>query len=256
LIRTEENSVINQLNKLSVVIPARNEADNLNECISDISNTLNKHKINYEILLIDDGSTDNTKDVTNKLQKAFSPLRYLKNENENGFGRAIRLGLDNFTGDAVVIMMADRSDSSEDLIQYWQVLLDGSECAFGSRFIKGSKLNDYPRLKLVANRVVNTMIRYAFKIKCNDVTNAFKMYRREVIDGCRPFISPHFNLTVEIPLKAIVRGYTWKVIPISWRNRTKGVAKLKLKEMGSRYFFIIAYLWLEKYFSRGDYLKK
>ncbi len=98
LIRTKEYTVINQLNKLSVVIPARNEAENLNECISDISNTLNKHKINYEILLIDDGSTDNTKDVTNKLQKAFSPLRYLKNENENGFGRAIRLGLDNFTG--------------------------------------------------------------------------------------------------------------------------------------------------------------
>jgi dolichol-phosphate mannosyltransferase len=100
------------------------------------------------------------------------------------------------------------------------------------------------------------MIRYAFKIKFNDVTNAFKMYKREVIDGCKPLIAPHFNLTVEIPLKAIVRGYSWKSIPISWKNRTKGVAKLKLREMGSRYFFIIAYLWFEKYFSRGDYLKK
>ena len=202
-------SPINQLNKLSVVIPARNEAENLNDCISEISNTLNKHKIIYEILLIDDGSTDNTKEVTQKLQEAFSSLHYLKNENENGFGRAIRLGLDNFTDDAVAIMMADRSDSPEDLIQYWQVLLDGSECAFGSRFIKGSKLVNYPRLKLLANRVVNIMISYAFKTKCNDVTNAFKMYRREVIDGCKPLISPHFNLTVEIPLKAIVRGYTW-----------------------------------------------
>ena len=127
---------------------------------------------------------------------------------------------------------------------------------FGSRFIKGGKVTNYPVAKLMVNRMVNTMIRFAFKIKCNDITNAFKMYRREVIEGCRPFISPHFNLTVEIPLKAIVRGYSWKVVPISWRNRTKGVAKLKLREMGSRYFFIIAYMWLEKYFSRGDYLKK
>jgi dolichol-phosphate mannosyltransferase len=100
------------------------------------------------------------------------------------------------------------------------------------------------------------MIRFAFNIRFNDVTNAFKMYRREVIEGSGPFISPHFNLTVEIPLKAIIRGYTWTVVPISWKNRTKGVAKLKLREMGSRYFFIIAYLWLEKYFSRGDYRRK
>ena len=106
------------------------------------------------------------------------------------------------------------------------------------------------------NRIVNVMIKYAFNINCNDVTNAFKMYKREVIEGCKPFISPHFNLTVEIPLKAVIRGYSWKVVPISWKNRTKGVAKLKLREMGSRYFFITAYLWLEKYFSRGDYHKK
>ena len=135
-------------------------------------------------------------------------------------------------------------------------LNDGYECAFGSRFIKSSRVIDYPVIKLVANRIVNILIRYSFNIDYNDVTNAFKMYKREVIAGCRPIISPHFNLTVEIPLKAIIRGYSWKVIPISWKNREKGVAKLKLREMGSRYFFIIAYLWLEKYFSRGDYLRK
>jgi dolichol-phosphate mannosyltransferase len=134
-------------------------------------------------------------------------------------------------------------------------LQEGHECVFGSRFIEGSNVIDYPKAKLVANRIVNTAIRYAFKIPCNDITNAFKIYRREVIEGCKPFISPHFNLTVEIPLKAIIRGYSWTVMPISWRNRSKGVAKLKLREMGSRYFFIIAYLWLEKYFSRGDYLR-
>ena len=164
--------------------------------------------------------------------------------------------MDNFTGDAVAIMMADRSDSPKDLVTYWKCLQKDNDCVFGSRFIQGSKVSNYPFLKLIANRIVNTMIQFAFKIKCNDITNAFKMYRREVIEGCKPFISPHFNLTVEIPLKAIVRGYSWKVVPISWKNRTKGVAKLKLREMGSRYFFIIAYLWLEKYFSRGDYRRK
>jgi dolichol-phosphate mannosyltransferase len=239
-----------------VIIPSRDEAENLHECISKIAQSLTDHSIENEILVIDDGSTDNTAEIVKDLRVQFPCVKYIPNKVENGFGRAVRLGLDNFTGDAVAIMMADRSDSPKDLVSYWKFIQNGNDCVFGSRFIQGGKAYNYPFLKLLANRVVNTMIRFAFNIQCNDITNAFKIYKREVIEGCRPFISPHFNLTVEIPLKAIVRGYSWKVIPISWRNRTKGVAKLKLREMGSRYFFIIAYVWLEKYFSRGDYIKK
>lgn len=241
------------MNKLSVIIPARNEADNLNECISAISKELIDQSIDFEILIIDDGSTDNTINVIKETSQSIPKVKFIRNEEENGFGRAVCLGLENFTGDAVAIMMADRSDSPKDLVSYWKCIQDGNDCVFGSRFIQGGRVYNYPLLKLMANRVVNTMIRLAFNIHFNDITNAFKMYRREVIEGCKPFISPHFNLTVEIPLKAVVRGYSWTVIPISWKNRTKGVAKLKLKEMGSRYLFIIAYLWLEKHFSQGDY---
>ena len=244
------------MKKLSVIIPARNEAENLWQCITEISSELEIHSIDNEILIIDDGSTDNTPIIIHSILAEYKSVRYIKNDGENGFGRAIQIGLKEFSGDAVAIMMADRSDSPNDLIKYWNALNDGYECAFGSRFIKSSRVIDYPVIKLVANRIVNILIRYSFNINYNDVTNAFKMYKREVIAGCRPIISPHFNLTVEIPLKAIIRGYSWKIIPISWKNREKGVAKLKLREMGSRYFFIIAYLWLEKYFSRGDYLRK
>lgn len=221
-----------------------------------IEKILEENKIEREIIVVNDNSTDNTNQILENLCQQFKCLRVIKNKGKCGFGRAVRLGLQEFSGDAVVIMMADLSDSPHDLVRYWSKLQEGYECIFGSRFISGSKTVDYPKAKLFANRIVNTAIRYAFKIPCNDITNAFKIYRRDVVEGCRPFISPHFNLTVEIPLKAIIRGYSWEVIPISWKNRTKGVAKLKLKEMGSRYFFIIAYLWLEKYFSQGDYKKK
>jgi len=244
------------MDKLSVIIPSRNEAENLVQCISEILKELNKHKIKHEILVVDDGSTDNTSRLLQDMALQNPTIQYLRNVEEHGFGRAVRIGLSEFTGDAVAIMMADRSDSPQDLVNYWNKLQEGYECVFGSRFIRGSKVHDYPKIKLLVNRLVNTMIRYAFQIETNDVTNAFKIYRREVIEGCKPFISPHFNLTVEIPLKAIIRGYSWKVVPISWKNRDKGEAKLKLREMGSRYFFIIAYLWLEKYFSRGDYRRK
>ena len=244
------------MNKLSVIIPSRNEAQNLPHCIKEISDELNRQNIENEIIIIDDGSTDNTSEVVSSLQKDFPSIRCIKNNKDNGFGIAVRLGLDSFEGDAVAIMMADRSDSPKDLVKYWHILQEGYECAFGSRFIKGGFVHDYPAIKLMINRIVNVMIKIAFKTNCNDTTNAFKMYHRKVIEGCKPFISPHFNLTVEIPLKAIIRGFSWKVVPISWKNRQKGVAKLKLREMGSRYFFIIAYLWLEKYFSRGDYQRE
>jgi len=147
-------------------------------------------------------------------------------------------------------------DSPADAVRYWKILSAGFDCVFASRFIKGGVVVDYPRLKLLVNRLANALVRLGFNIPLNDTTNAFKAYRKTVIEGCRPFLAPHFNLTVEIPLKAIVRGYTFTVTPISWRNRRYGEAKLKIKEMGSRYFFICAYVWLEKYFSRGDYMRR
>ena len=244
------------MKKLSVIIPSRDEAENLPICVDEIAKAVMGAKIPYEIIVVDDGSTDNTAEVIRNLIQENSMVRCILNGGENGFGRAVRLGLNEFKGDAVAIMMADLSDSPDDLVRYWQKILEGHECVFGSRFIAGSAVRDYPKAKLWVNRLVNTCIRIVFKIDCNDITNAFKIYRREVISGCMPLISPHFNLTVEIPLKAVIRGYSWTVIPISWKNRKKGVAKLKLREMGSRYFFIVAYLWLEKYFSRGDYLRE
>jgi len=241
---------------LSVIIPARDESQNLIECINEIATALNRNDIKHEILVIDDGSTDDSITVLEHIMLNHPTVRFIENKCENGFGRAVRLGLDNYKGDAVAIMMADRSDSPSDLVTYWEEVKKGYECIFGSRFMTGSKIYHYPKFKLIINRIVNIMIKVFFHVDLNDTTNAFKMYRREVIDGCKPFIAPHFNLTVEIPLKAIIRGYSWKIIPISWKNRNKGIAKLKLREMGSRYFFIIAYLWLEKFFSKGDYKRK
>ena len=165
-------------------------------------------------------------------------------------------GFERMHGDAVVIMMADESDDSRDVVRYWELLIEGWDCVFGSRFVKGGGVTDYPWLKLTLNRLANTFLRLLFNIPLNDTTNAFKAYRKTVIDGCQPLIASHFNLTVEIPLKAIVRGFSWTVIPITWRNRRTGKAKLKIKEMGSRYLFICLYVWFEKYFSRGDYKKQ
>lgn len=215
-----------------------------------------RENVPHEIVVVDDGSNDRTWAVLQELKQTIPTLTPVRNEERHGFGRAVVCGLSHMKGDACVIMMADASDSPADAVRYWRLLNEGWDCVFGSRFVKGGKVIDYPRVKLFVNRLANMLVRLGFNIALNDTTNAFKAYRRTVIEGCRPFLAPHFNLTVEIPLKAIVRGYTWTVIPIFWQNRKYGEAKLKIKEMGSRYFFICAYVWLEKYFSRGDYRQK
>ncbi|MEO7676704.1 MAG: glycosyltransferase family 2 protein [Verrucomicrobiota bacterium] len=246
----------NDLRLLSVVIPARDEEESLGPMVRHLNLELKLQGVPHQIVVVDDGSTDKTWQVLLDLKQEIPELEPLQNKGEHGFGRAIICGLNQMTGDAVIIMMADESDDSRDAVRYWRLLQEGYDCVFGSRFIKGGGVIDYPRMKLAVNRAANFFIRIIFRIKLNDTTNAFKAYRRSVIDGCRPLIAPHFNLTVELPLKAIVRGYTWTVVPITWRNRRAGQAKLKIKEMGSRYLFICLYLWLEKYFSRGDYKKK
>jgi dolichol-phosphate mannosyltransferase len=244
------------LSLLSVVIPALNEEGCICSTVEHLHLELRLRDVPHQIVVVDDGSTDRTWELLTQLKARLPELVPLKNESLHGFGRAIVCGLDAMRGDAVVIMMADESDDCRDVIRYWEELNKGWDCVFGSRFIKGGATLDYPRIKLAVNRAANLFLRTLFAIRLNDTTNAFKAYRREVIDGCRPLISPHFNLTVELPLKAIVRGFSWTVIPVTWRNRRTGEAKLMMREMGSRYLFICLYVWLEKYFSRGDYRKK
>jgi dolichol-phosphate mannosyltransferase len=241
------------LTLLSIVIPARDEEGCIAATVEHLHVELRLHDVPHEIIVVDDGSTDRTFAILEEAQARIPALRPLRNTGDHGFGRAVVFGLDHMAGDAAVVMMADESDDCRDVVRYWHTLNQGWDCVFGSRFMKGGGVIDYPWLKLRINRVANLALRWLFRVKLNDVTNAFKAYRRTAIDGCRPFLSPHFNLTIEIPLKAIVRGYTWTVVPITWRNRRSGQAKLKLTEMGSRYFFIMMYVWLEKYFSRGDY---
>ncbi len=238
---------------LSVVIPARNETGSIRETVSRLAETLRREGIPHQIVVVDDGSTDDTGDVLRRLSAVERNLSYVYNAGPHGFGLAVRVGLRHAVGDAVAIMMADGSDDPADLVRYYYKLLEGYDCVFGSRFIRGGGASGYPAHKLIINRLANWFIRMLFGLRYNDVTNAFKCYRRAAIEGMQPLISPHFNLTVEMPLKAIIRGYSYAVVPIRWTNRATGVSKLKLQEMGSRYLFIVLYLWLEKRFSRGDY---
>jgi dolichol-phosphate mannosyltransferase len=239
--------------RLSVVIPAHNEAEGIADTVTALAVTLTAERIPHEILVVDDASSDGTAAVVSEVSTRYPSVRCIRSHMPPGFGHAVRAGLDHYTGDAVAIFMADQSDEPSDLVRYHRVLMEGYDCAFGSRFVKGGRAQGYPLLKLAINRIVNLGIRLMFRHGYNDTTNAFKAYRREVIDNTRPLLSNHFNLTVELPLKAITRGHSFEVVPISWSNRRSGVSKLRLNEMGSRYMFIVLYVFFEHHLSRGDY---
>jgi dolichol-phosphate mannosyltransferase len=239
--------------KISVVIPAHNEEDCLEATVCGLVAVLKRERIPHEIVIVNDNSVDGTLDVCRKLTHLYETVHYVNNRPPHGFGFAVRLGLSEFTGDAVAIVMADGSDDPEDLVSGYRKLVEGYDCAMGSRFMRESRVVDYQMHKLLLNRLANCFIKVIFGIHYNDVTNAFKLYRRQVIEGIQPILSHHFNLTVELPLKAMTRGFSYAVFPIRWYNRKAGISKLKIKEMGSRYLFIVLYVWLEKHLSRGDY---
>jgi dolichol-phosphate mannosyltransferase len=239
--------------KLSVVIPAHDEAEVIEATLRNLLGHLRFEELDYEVIVVDDGSADGTGDVVARFAEQDPHVRCIRNDGPHGFGRAVRLGLEHFTGDAVALLMADGSDDPRDCVLYYRVLEAGYDCAFGSRFMPGATVTGYPPVKRVINRLVNFGIRLLFRHGYNDTTNAFKAYRREVIENLQPLVSPHFNLTVEMPLKAITRGFSYAIVPTSWANRAAGESKLALQEMGSRYLFIVLYVFLESHLTRGDY---
>ncbi len=242
--------------KLSVVIPAQNELECIEKVITDVIAECKKERIKHEIIVVDDCSTDGSGELLDKLAASQKALRVIHRKPPNGFGRAIREGLGAITGDVVSTVMGDDSDDPHDLVRYFRKIEEGHDCVFGSRFIKGSNVHDYPKIKLITNRLANTFIRLLFRIDHNDLTNAFKAYRTEVIHTVMPIEALYFNVTVELPLKAVVRGYNFCTIPISWYGRRSGLSKMKIRELGRKYLYSVLHIWLEKMLLEGDYRGK
>lgn len=243
----------------SIIIPAKNESKNIEHTIRSITDHFVRASLAYEILVVDDGSTDDTAQrVCNFVEeREAGHVRLVTNEGPFGIGNAIKKGLQKYKGDAVIIAMADLSDDPEDMVSYAQTMLEGNyDCCFGDRWSQPNLVHNYPSHKLFINRFANWFIRIIFGMRYKDVTNAFKCYSRQTIDGIKPVLSHHFNITVELPLKAITRGFSYKIIPTKWYNRTHGISHLKIKEMGSRYLFIVLYIWLEKALCQKDYHKE
>ncbi len=242
--------------ELSIIIPAHNEQRNLSATVAGLVEALENESIRYEIIVVNDNSTDDTLRVAEELAAGNPSLRIVNRTNLGGFGRAVRAGLDVYTGAALTIVMADRSDEPLDVVRCFRKLEEGYDCVFGSRFRRQSRVVGYPRRKLVVNRIVNKTVQLMFWTGFNDLTNAFKLYRREVIDACGPYSSSHFNLTIEMSLTALIRKYRIAEIPINWYGRTWGGSSLSIGQMGRRYLSVLLRLFSDKLLIGDDILEE
>lgn len=239
--------------KLSIVIPAYNEEKNLGRTLSDLERVVgDEHDIDYEIIVVNDNSTDETANVLQAHIDANARVRMVTRTAPGGFGRAIRSGINAVEGDVVVICMADSSDDPQDVVAYYKKICEGYDCVFGSRFIKGSRVENYPFVKLIVNRIVNTCISWLFWVPYNDLTNAFKAYRTSVIRECGPYRASHFNITLELSLSALIRNYNICQIPIRWYGRTWGSSNLRMVEMGRRYLCTVLTFYFQRMLVKDD----
>ena len=227
--------------KVSVVVPARNERESIGICLDNLRRIVrDTHHIPYEILVVDDGSNDGTRQVVREQMSRDPDIRLVERTPPSGFGRAVREGLALVSGDIVVICMADGSDDPEDLVRYVRKIEEGCDCVFGSRFVDGARVVNYPPVKRALNRIGNRGMQLLFWTDFNDLSNAFKAYRTRVIRECGPFAADHFDLTLEIALAALMGPYTIAQIPIAWTGRTAGHSKLRLPSMTLRYLAVVA----------------
>jgi len=230
---------------LSIIIPVKNEEKIIEETLKHFANSWIK-EIESEIIIIDDFSDDATLEKIKKFHDQNLNLKIIQNK-KPGLGSAISMGIENSAKQFVAIFMADLSDNVIDLREYYNLIIKhNSDAILGSRFIKGSVVNNYPFSKYILNRIANNIIGLIFFVRYNDFTNAFKIYKKSTLLKLFPIVSDNYNIFLELPLKIICRKYNYKIIPISWNGRKKGITKFNFKELRSKYIFTILYCLIEK----------
>jgi uncharacterized protein (TIRG00374 family) len=227
------------MHKISIVVPAHNEEDNIPSLLAELLPVLENHAQtqDYDLIIVNDNSTDRTPDILEELATKNPRIRPVHRHANPGFGNAVKEGLRNATGDIIIPVMGDLSDDPEDIPKLVAKIEEGYDIAYGSRFIEGGGTDGYPPLKLISNRFFNNTVRLLFGIRHKDITNAFKAYRKEVLEaiGIDNLEASGFDLTVEIPLKAHIMGFSSAEVPVMWYGRKRGIAKLKLSENGTKY---------------------
>jgi hypothetical protein len=226
--------------KVSIIIPAHNEEKIIEKTLSSVNSVMKKINYSYEIIAVDDNSSDSTASMMKKLSrdKHIKTVHITsRKKGPTGLGSAVRKGFKHASGDVLIPFMGDLSDDPRDIIKLVKKIEQGNDIVCGSRFVEGGKLIDYPPLKLLINRFWNRFFAFLFWMDVKDISNAFKAYRKEVIRKVRP-TSKGFEITAEIALKARIEGFRIAEVPVTWYGRKKGEGVSKFGSFSLKFVFI------------------
>lgn len=225
--------------KLAIVIPAHNEENNIKKLVETFLEIYPKEI--YEIIIVDDNSTDRTGKIVDRLTKKNRKVKVVHRIPPNGVGLAIRDGIRKVNSEAthILTMDADFIDNIPD-IKLFLEQIDNYDGLVGSRYLLPNSLIRYPWAKKIANRAFHFLCKILLGIKQKDLTNNFKFYKKEIFDRI-PLSSWNFSINAETGIYPIIYGYKIGEVPVKWIGRTEsmGLSKFKLFSVGPYYLRVL-----------------
>lgn len=205
---------------LSVVIPAYNEEENIEEILVKTRATMETLQFPYEIIVVNDGSTDKTSFVAEKHK-----VTVVSNGRNQGKAHALRMGLEKATGDILITMDADGSHRPEEIKKLIVPLLNGADVVMGSRFLGKRKKDAVKRLHIIGNHLFNLMIFILTKKRITDSQTGFRAFTRKVCKETE-ITSKGYEVETELTVKALRNGYSVQEEQITCEKRREGCSHL------------------------------
>ncbi|MBP7216397.1 MAG: glycosyltransferase family 2 protein [Candidatus Omnitrophica bacterium] len=224
--------------KISIVVPAHNEEENIADVIQQIETAID---LDHELVVVNDHSSDATPTIVTGLMQRYPRLRLVHNTEPGGFANAIKAGLKNMRGDLVVPVMGDLCDDLATIKEMYAKILEGYDVVCGSRYFGGGERRGGSKFKGMLSSCAGWSLHMLLGIATHDIANAFKMYRKEVIQSIT-IESKGFEISMELPVKAYCLGFKITEVPTIWKERTKGKSSFKVLQLLPSYFKL--YVWV------------
>lgn len=223
--------------KLTVVIPVHNEEEVIGDTLEKLESELT---IPHEVVVVNDHSTDRTADVVKEAIARWPAIRIIDNLLPPGFTNALKSGFGNVREGAIATVMGDLCDDPKTIEKMYEKIQEGYDVVCGSRYMKGGGKQGGRLLQNIFSKFVGLSLNKLTGIPTRDVSNAFKMYRREVVADMN-IEEAGFASSLEITVKAYVKNYRITEVPTVWRGRTKGQSSFRVFRVAKNY--IRWYLW-------------
>jgi dolichol-phosphate mannosyltransferase len=215
---------------VTVLAPAYNEEAVLEQFCAAVIGQLGP---DWELLLVDDGSTDRTREIAEHFARADARVRLVAYDANRGIGAALSTGIAHARGDLVITMDADLSHPLE-LLPAMIAKCADADVVFASRFIPGGGMVDIPWWRIVSSQIANRMLRVVFATRTHDLTTGFRVYRRTAL--CDVRVQAHgFAAQLELTVRLQAAGYRAAEVPFVLGSRAAGSSKMRYFALIPRY---------------------